>query len=127
MNSEAKLVDEVAKQIIFQQFKYQSNTKTGKGYRFCNRSCKAGGNFENGIFSSNDKNHTNHAEMTQIEVDKLLKVKQLKRSAETDHTINVRASITKFYSELASNYPPEELSQVQKRFVRIDNFELDII
>ena len=55
MDEQVIKLDSDSKQIIFKHFKYQHNTKTGKGYRCCNRTCKAGGTYENDVFTRNDK------------------------------------------------------------------------
>ncbi|CAF1067278.1 unnamed protein product [Brachionus calyciflorus] len=114
MSNQLIIVDQEAKQIIYENFRYQRTSKNGKSYRCCIRTCKAGGSLDNGLFKRNGKIHANHAEMSQIEIDKLLKVKELKKVAETDQTIKISASYTKCYSELATKYPAEELAEVLK-------------
>ncbi|CAF0998416.1 unnamed protein product [Brachionus calyciflorus] len=65
------------------------------------------------------KIHANHAEMSQIEIDKLLKVKELKKIADNDQTIKISASYTKCFAELATKYRAEELAKVWKQYKNI--------
>ncbi|CAF0901770.1 unnamed protein product [Brachionus calyciflorus] len=101
------LVDDEAKQIIHENFRYQRVSKNGKNYRCCNRSCKAGGKLDNAVFQRNANIHANHSEMSKIKIEKLTKINDLKKQIETNHKINISANYVQCYAELATKYPGE--------------------
>ena len=108
MNQEILLIDQDAKQIIFQNYRYQKNVKKSNLYRCCNRMCNV--IFNPDTLKINRSEHY-HPGLSNCEIDCLLHFKQVIQVISNNHDIPLSDAYNAEYQKLILKYSYKEQAE----------------